>query len=102
MTTNEQRILSIVWGWGGEASVNIIAREAGISINYARLICESLGREDYIDFIHSKLCKIRNKGKVAVAEHKSQNSSRRKIIIPLSKSGFGLGKNKRGRLLLDY
>lgn len=100
MTTEESKVLSIIWNWGGEASVDIIAREAGISINYARLFCESLGREDYIDFIRSKLCKIKSKGKLAMAGQKGQNP--RKIIVPLGKSGFGLGKNKRGRLLLNY
>ena len=45
MTTNELKVLEIIWDWGGEASVDIIAREAGISTNYARLICESLGRK---------------------------------------------------------
>lgn len=100
MTTNELKALSIIWNWGGEASVDIIAREAGISINYVRLICESLGREDYIDFIHSKLCKIKSKGKVAVAGQKGQNP--KKIVIPPGKSGFGLGKNKRGRLMITY
>jgi len=35
MTTNEQKILEIIWNWGGEAAVDIIAREAGISIELA-------------------------------------------------------------------
>lgn len=100
MTTGESKVLSIIWDWGGEASVDIIARAAGISVDYARLLCESLGREDYIDFIRFKLCKIKSKGKVAVAGQKGQNP--RKIVIPSGKSGFGLGKNKRGRLLLNY
>lgn len=100
MTTNEQRILSIVWDWGGEASVDIIAREAGISINYARVLCESLAKEECIDFLHSKLCKIKSKGKVAVAERRGQKS--RKIVIPERPSGFGLGKDKRGRLIVTY
>lgn len=100
MTTNELKVLSIVWDWGGEVSVDIIAREAGISINYAGLLCESLKREGCIDFLHSKLCKIKSKGKLAVAGRKSQNP--RKIVIPAKPGKFGLGKDKRGRLILNY
>jgi hypothetical protein len=100
MTTNELRVLSIIWDWGGEASVDIIAREAGISINYARLLCESLGREGCIDFLHSKLCKIKSKGKIMVAEKRGQNP--KKIVIPERPSRFGLGKDKRGRLSVGY
>lgn len=100
MTTNELKILEIIWDWGGEASVDIIAREIGISIDYARLLCESLGREGCIDFLGSKLCKIKSKGKLMVAEKRGQNP--KKIVIPERPSRFGLGKDKRGRLLLKY
>ena len=100
MTTNELKVLSIIWDWGGEASVDIIAREVGISIDYARLLCESLGREGCIDFLGSKLCKIKGKGKVMVAEKRGQNP--KKIVIPERPSKFGLGKDKRGRFILNY
>ena len=112
MTTNELRVLEIIWDWGGEASVDIIAREVGVSIDYARLLCESLGREGCIDFLHSKLCKIKSKGKVMVAEKRGQNftpyrnkvsgTGPRKIVIPERPSKFGFGKDKRGRLILNY
>ena len=100
MTTNELRVLEIIRDWVGEASVDIIAREAGISIDYARLLCESLGREGCIDFLHSKLCKIKSKGKIVVAEKSGQNP--KKIVIPERPSRFGLGKDKRGRLSVGY
>ena len=100
MTTNELRILSIIWDWGGEASVDIIAREAGISLDYARILCESLKKKSCIDFLGSKLCKIKSKGKVMVAEKRGQNP--RKIVIPERPSKFGLGKDKRGRFILNY
>ena len=126
MTTNELRVLSIIWNWGGEASVDIIAREAGISLDYARILCESLKKEGCIDFSYSKLCKIKSKGKLLVAEKRGQNlyppkfsearppsSCRRqagrgklrrarKIVIPERPSRFGLGKDKRGRLSVGY
>ena len=100
MTTNELKVLSIIWDWGGEASVDIIAREAGISLDYARILCESLKREDCIDFLYSKLCKIKSKGKIVVAEKRGQNP--KKIVIPERPSRFGLGKDKRGRLSVGY
>ena len=100
MTTNELRVLSIVWDWGGEASVDIIAREAGISLDYVRILCESLKKEGCIDFLYSKLCKIKSKGKIAVASKKGQNPQ--KIVIPERPSKFGLGKDKRGRLSVGY
>ncbi|MFA4880502.1 MAG: hypothetical protein WC650_02665 [Candidatus Doudnabacteria bacterium] len=113
MTTNELKVLSIIWDWGGEASVDIIAREAGISIDYARILGESLNREGCIDFLHSKLCKIKSKGKLAIASKNGQNfyppkfsegklRRVRKIVIPERPSKFGLGKDKRGRFILNY
>lgn len=100
MTTNEQRVLSIIWDWGGEASVDIITREAGISLDYARILCESLKKEGCIDFSYSKLCKLKSKGKLAVASKRGQNPQ--KIVISERTGKFGLGKNKKGRLTLDY
>lgn len=100
MTTNEQKVLEVIWDWGGEASINIITRQIRTSIDYARLICESLDKEGYIDFLHAKLCKIKSKGKLAVATKQGQNP--KKIVVPLQSSKFGLGKNKRGGLILNY
>ncbi|MCG2688580.1 hypothetical protein L6250_03025 [Candidatus Parcubacteria bacterium] len=100
MTTNELKVLEIIWDWGGEVSVDIITRQARISLDYARLVCKSLDKEGYIDFLHSKLCKIKSKGKLAVAKRKGVNS--KKIVIPAKLSKFGLGKNKRGGLILNY
>ncbi|MDP2967210.1 MAG: hypothetical protein Q8N87_02250 [bacterium] len=100
MTTNELRVLSIIWDWGGEASVDIIAREVGISLDYARILCESLKKESCIDFSYSKLCKIKSKGKIVVAEKRGQNP--KKIVIPERPNRFGLGKDKRGRLSVGY
>ena len=100
MTTNELKVLSIIWDWGGEASVDIITREAGISLDYARILCESLKKEGCINFLYSKLCKIKSKGKIVVAEKRGQNP--KKIVIPERPSRFGLGKDKRGRLSVGY
>ena len=100
MTTNELKVLSIIWDWGGEASVDIIAREASISLDYARILCESLKKESCIDFSYSKLCKLKSKGKLALANKRDQNLQ--KIVIPERPGRFGLGKDKKGRLTLNY
>lgn len=100
MTTNESRVLSIIWNWGGEASIDTIAREIGASLDYARILCESLGRENCIDFLHSKMCKIKSKGKIMVAQKQGQKPG--KIVIPEKPNKFGLGKDNKGRLLISY
>jgi len=47
-----------------------------------------------------KLCKIKSKGKLMIAEKRGQNP--RKIVIPTKPGKFGLGKDKRGRFILNY
>ena len=100
MTTNELRVLEIIWDWGGEASIDTIARGAGISIEYARLICNNLGRHDYINFLHSKLTVLRGKGKLEAAKRKVNKPS--KIVISEKIPKFGLGKDRNGRFVLEY
>lgn len=101
MSGTELKVLEIMWDWGGEASVNTIAKEAGISTDYARLICQNLGRGDYIGFFHSKLAVLRGKGKLEAAKRKVLDSPK-KIAITKSMPKLGLGKDKRGRLTLNY
>jgi len=100
MTTNESKVLEIIWSWGGEASLDIITRGIGLSTNYARLLCQSLEREGCIDFLHSKLCKLKSKGKLTIATKQGQGSQ--KIVVPQKRSKFGLGKDKRGKFILNY
>lgn len=100
MSGTELRILEIIWDWGGEASVDTIAREARISTDYARLICQNLGRNDYIDFARSKLCLLRGKGKLEVARRKVNKP--KKIVAPEKIPKFGLGKDRDGKFILEY
>lgn len=103
MSGTELQVLEIIWDWGGEASVDIMAREASISTDYARLLCESLGRNDYVDFLYQKQCRIRGKGELEVARRKcSTGRGHKKIIIPERFSRFGFSRDKRGRLILGY
>lgn len=113
MTTIESKALQIIWMWGGEASIDTIARELKVSVDYARLVCEELGKYDFIDLLGLKLCRIKNKGKLAVAKQGDHYPKR--IVVEQSRSRFGLGKprrippgrdlpggNKKGRFVLGY
>ena len=100
MSGTELKVLEIIWDWGGEASINTIAREARISTEYARLICNNLGRHDYINFLHSKLCVLRGKGKLEAARRKVNKPG--KTVVSKKMPKFGLGKNTKGRFILDY
>ena len=100
MSGTELKILEIIWNWGGEASVETIAREARISTDYARLICQNLGRNDYINFSHSKLCRIRGKGKLEAAKRKVDKLKR--TVVSEKIPEFGRGKDKKGRFILEY
>lgn len=99
--TTQLKVLEIIWDWGGEASINTIAKELRISTDYARLICEDLGRNNYIDFLRSKLCVLRGKGKLEAAKIKTRRASS-KIVVPEKKSKFGFGKDKEGKLIINY
>lgn len=99
MTSTEVRVLEILWDWGGEASVDTIARELNISGDYARVICETLGRDDYIDFLNGRFCKLRGRGKVEVAKRKA--GSPQKVVIPEKSSEIGRD-NKRKRFVVAY
>lgn len=100
MSGTELKVLEIIWDWGGEAFVDTIAREARISVEYARLICENLERNDFIDFSRSKLCRLKGKGKLEVAKRRVNKPQ--KIVVREKMPKFGLGKDRRGRFLLGY
>ena len=100
MSGTELKVLEIIWDWGGEASIDTIAREVRISTDYARLICQNLARNNYIDFAHSKLCFLRGKGKIEAAKRKVDKS--KKVVVSKKIPGFGLGKDRKGRFLLEY
>ena len=100
MSGTELKVLEIIWDWGGEASIDTIAREAKISTDYVRLICNNLGRHNYIDFLHSKLCLLRGKGKLEAAKRKVNKP--KKITVSEKIPQFGLGKDQVGRFILEY
>lgn len=94
MTTNELNILGIIWNYGGEAAIDIIARNAGLSIDYARVICKKLHDDGYINFLNSKLCKITDKGKKLISKSVGQRPLR--TVIPDDMT------NIKGKSILNY
>lgn len=100
MYNTEQTVLEIIFDFGGEASVFQIAREIGFSTDYTRIICESLGRRDYIDYWASRgLCILREKG----AEIGKKGALERKKLKEMPKgSSSGFSKDRRGRLTMGY
>lgn len=76
MTNMESRVLDVVWDHGGSTSVSRLSQCLGVSTNYARLICVSLGRSEYINF-DDRRCALLGKGKLEVAKRRAQASGTR-------------------------
>lgn len=102
MSSTEDKVLEIIWDFGGEASISTIVKEAKITPDYARLICRDLAAHDYIKFDSGRMCSLKGKGKLEAAKMKVSGSEKKKVVIPEKPNKFGLGRNKRGRLFLDY
>lgn len=99
MTNMELKALEVIWDWGGEASVDTVARELRVSLEYARLICESLGEHEYIDLTRPGWCKLKGKGKLEAAKHKV---SKPKKIVAAPRRYVGGGREKKKRMVLRY
>ncbi|MBU4482702.1 MAG: hypothetical protein KKG62_01205 [Actinobacteria bacterium] len=65
-TGSELRALKIIDEEGGEIPVQVVSRRMGIETSYARLLCTSLARADYIDLLGKGVCRITAKGKEAL------------------------------------
>lgn len=63
---SEKRALEIINKEGGQTSVQVVSRRMGIETTYARLLCTSLARADYIDLLGTGVCRITAKGKLAL------------------------------------
>lgn len=64
----EQQTLEAIEEAGGEATISTIASKLRIETTYARLLCNSLGRADYIDVLATGICRITPKGKRALGK----------------------------------
>lgn len=65
-TGSELNALRIVQEEGGETSSHMMSRKMGIDTGYARLLCTSLARADYLDLLTSGKFRITLKGKNAL------------------------------------
>lgn len=62
MTSNERKIIKCLWDAKGKAHIQLIARETGLSRDYARMLGRSLERAGYIKFAGMSLCSLLTKG----------------------------------------
>ncbi|MDA2936940.1 hypothetical protein MYX75_01580 [Acidobacteria bacterium AH-259-A15] len=60
--SSEMKALKIIAEKGGETNFGVISRRMRVNHDYARLLCMSLGRADYIDITPGGRCKITSKG----------------------------------------
>lgn len=60
--SSEMKALKIIAEEGGSTVFAVISRKMGIEYSYARLLCMSLGKADYIDITPDGKCKITSKG----------------------------------------
>ena len=58
----ELEVLKALGELGGKAHVMRVAGKAGLRTNYAEMICNSLGRQDYMDVLASGTCELTAKG----------------------------------------
>ena len=60
--SSEMKALQIIAEEGGNTNFGVVSRKMGVEYAYARLLCMSLGRADYIDITPGGRCKIAPKG----------------------------------------
>jgi len=65
-TGSELQALKIINEEGGEIPIQVVSRRMRIETGYARLLCTSLARADYIDLLGTGICRITAKGKVVL------------------------------------
>jgi len=63
---SEKKALEIIHEEGGKVPVQTVSRKMRIETGYAKLLCTSLARADYIDLRGSGVCWITAKGKSAL------------------------------------
>lgn len=96
MPNTEEIVLKIVFDYGGEVSVSKIAREARLSTDYIRMICQSLVRRGSID-CQMGWCTLKDKGR-AVAKGAAFKIKKSQTLV----SGRSFSRTGSGRTMLDY
>ena len=62
LTGTELEILKSVADRGGKSTISIVASKVGMSSDYARICCTSIGNADYIDMRRNGAVEITPKG----------------------------------------
>ncbi|MFH1935595.1 MAG: hypothetical protein ABIN18_29000 [Pseudomonadota bacterium] len=62
----EMKVLKGIKKRGGETNLFGVAREIGLSSDYARIVCRALGMADYLDMFRTGKIRLTNKGWKAV------------------------------------
>ena len=63
---SEKKALEIINEEGGLIPIQMVSRRMKIETGYAKLLCTSLARADYIDLTGTGMCRITAKGKAAI------------------------------------
>jgi len=71
LTGTELQVLRAIGDRGGKSTIYIVASAVGLSNDYARIICRSLGTADYIDLRSNGLCEITGKGSQELDKRKA-------------------------------
>ncbi len=62
----EMAVLKGIKKRGGETNLSGVAKEIGLSTDYAKIICRSLGMADYLDMLSNGKIRLARKGWKAV------------------------------------
>lgn len=65
---SEKKALEIINEEGGQIPIQVVSRRMRVETGYARLLCTSLARADYIDLLGTGICRITAKGKAALSK----------------------------------
>jgi len=88
----EKKALEVIYEAGGDTTSHKVSRQLGMDTGYARLLCMSLARKDYVDLKQSGLFRITNKGKMVfdkIATVKPEATGQRVRFKRLSEERLG-------------
>jgi len=63
---SEKKALEVIMEEGGRISIQVVSRRMRIETGYAKLLCTSLARADYIDLLGTGVCRITALGKAVL------------------------------------
>lgn len=72
ITASELDALEIIGESKEPISVQAVSRKMNVEPAYAHILCKSLAKNDYIDLIAGRICRITLKGKSEILRRKKQ------------------------------